>query len=314
MKFFVIKSVKWIIGWIAFLLIWFVFMILHKSPYEVKYKFMLALQNTIFWLNRNGRARIKRNISLIRPDLTKDEISEGYKTVIRTIARSWTTIIEIRGKESITEEDIKNTLTVDGEIEEILEYHHSGKKIVVVIPHIGPVDAMFGVGTLYELKIFAPVEAIKPRQLFNLITSLRTKVAGDIIIEPVERKKTLSRSAHFLSNGRIVVLAIDIIKKSGGVSCRIGNGVANFPVGAAKLALEEDAIIWPVFPSWGNDQKSKMIIGKPFFPERTGNMNHDIEVNTRRLIEEVFAPFIQDNWDTWVRLAWADLKSVDKRS
>lgn len=93
--------------------------------------------------------------------------------------------------------------------------------------------------------------------------------------------------------------------------CKIGKAQVRFPVGAVKLALEQNATIFPVFPSWSKNGKAKIVIAPPFELSKTGNINQDIEINTCRLIEEVFAPHIQENYDCWLRLLWADLEPAE---
>jgi len=97
---------------------------------------------------------------------------------------------------------------------------------------------------------------------------------------------------------------------STGVRCRIGGAQARFPVGAVKLALEQGATIFPIFPSWGQKRKLRVIVGPPFELIKTGDSKRDIETDTRRLIEELYAPHIQENWDSWIRALWSKLEPV----
>jgi lauroyl/myristoyl acyltransferase len=119
---------------------------------------------------------------------------------------------------------------------------------------------MVGIVPIYELKVYVPNEPVKPRWLFKLMERLRLRFEG-IIFDPVAKGETISKAARHLEAGRIVVLLIDIPKKAGsGVLCQIGNGEAWFPVGPVKLALEQGATIFPVFPLWTTDWKLRIVV------------------------------------------------------
>lgn len=278
----------------------------HRSI-SIRFKVTWIVTIIIYWLYRKGRIRIKRNVSLIRPDLNNRQIAQGALRVAKTITRSWAAML---GNEFTTLEEVKKKLEVEN-METLLELLRAGKKVIATAAHIGPVDEIAGVIPLYNLRVYVPAEPVDPRWLFNLMMRLRLRL-GDIIYEPVEKGATLTRAAHYLNKGRIVLFVVDVPRRDkSGVLCRIGKAKARFSVGAVKLALEEAATIIPVFPSWGRNWRVKITIGSPFELIRTGDRNQDIETNTRRLIEEVYAPYIRANWDSWLRLLWGDLEPVE---
>jgi len=297
--------IKLFAGWLFFLFVWGTYRILRRRSLNIRFKATLILAFLIYCLFKGKRERIKRNVALIRPDLTEQQISQYAWRIVRTIARSWAAML---GNEFAALEEISRKLKAEGEIEQILSYHQTGKKTVATMVHVGPVDEMAGIIPLFGLNVYVPAEAMKPKWFFNLMMRLRLRFEG-IIYDSVEKGQTLLRAAQHLSDGHIVLLAVDLPRKSGnGVSCQIGKARAIFPVGAVKLALEQNATIFPVFPSWEEDWTVKVRIGEPFVLIRTGDMAQDIEINTRRLIEEIYAPHILENLDSWLRLPWNDLE------
>lgn len=288
-----------------FLFTWALVHLFSRRPMRIRVIITLLVARCAYTFGAGPKARIKKNLSLIRPDLDEKTIARGAWRVTKAIARSWAAMI---GNANGNFGDIKDKLDVTG-IEPLLAFHKAKKKVIIVTGHVGPVDEIFRIVPLYGLRVYVPTEPVKPKWLLNLM--MRSRMGfGDIILEPVQRKHTTSRARHHLSDGRIVVLAIDMIKNDGkGVRCRIGNGEAYFPVGAVKLALEEDATIFPIFPSWGKNGKILVAVGAPVNLVRTGNMARDIEINTRRLVER-YGFHIQACWDTWLRALWAKLEPV----
>src|SRR3989338_1848834 len=243
--------------WMLFFFLWTLVYTLRHRSLKTRFRILCVLAWIIHGVAFGPRARIRKNLSLIRPDLAKQEIDRGSWRVTKAIAWSWAAMI---GNGRSSPPSISDdTFTVTG-IEQLVAYHKAGKKIIAVVGHVGPVDDMFRIFPLHDLRAYIPVEPVRPAWLLDIMTRSR-KVFGDIVLEPVERKHTLERARSHLSSGRIVVLAIDVTKKDKrGVRCRIGDGEAWFPVGAVKLGLEEDAMIFPVFPSLDSQRKILIMV------------------------------------------------------
>lgn len=308
MKFFT-RLAKKPITWCGLFVLWILIRSLRRRSPETRFRVARFLARMVFVCSRGPRKRIEKNLCLIRPDLDSAAIKKGSWQVAETIARSWSAMLGNGLYNSNA--SVRKRLTVSG-IRKLLGYHRSGERVVIAVGHVGPIDDMFGVFSLYKLRAYIPVEPVRPRWLFNMMNQHR-EAFGDVILEPVEKGKTLERAARHLADGRIVVLTIDVTRNSprGGVRCRIGNGVSYFPVGVAKLALGEGAIVLPVFLSVDSKGKNRMRVGNPFEITRTGNEERDIETNTRRLVEEVYAPHIQRNWNSWLRPLWANLEPAE---
>lgn len=281
---------------------------LRKRPIESRFNVTRKIGKVIYYLFKSRREKIQRNIALIRPDLSPDEIRKGSLRAVEAIAYSWAAML---GNEFTTLEEVAAKLEVEG-IEPFLDYYERGEKIIAVPVHGGPIDAMAGIIPIYGLRVYFPSELVRPRWLFKLMERLRLHFGG-IIFEPVVKGETIPKAVSQLEAGRIVVLFIDIPKEAGsGVLCRIGDGEVWLPVGPVKLALEKGATIFPVLPSWTTDWKFRIVIGQPFELTRTGNLAQDIKNNTRRLVEDVFAPHIIKHCDQWLRLPFITLEPVEK--
>lgn len=289
-----------------------IYPLLRNRSIEFRYAVAKFIAEIIYKVHRKGRERIKTNISLIRPDWFVFQIEIASKRLVETFARSWAALL---GNESTSLAEIEEKLKLKG-MEPLLECYRANRQIIVTAVHVGPIDEMVGVIALYNLQVYIPIEAMKPDWLYRLILRLRLRFPG-ILFEPVQKGLTLDRARIHLrdeKNRRIVVLVVDALRDDkSGVLCRIGNAKAYFPVGAVKLALEEeDAVLFPVFTSWDEEAGwgVQLVVGEPFDLIRTGNLAHDIETNMKRLIENVFWPHIKENCYAWLRMLHTDLISV----
>jgi len=283
---------------LSFLFVWGIYLILRRRSLNTRIRVTLIIAFFIYLLSKKIRERIKRNILLIRPDLTNRQVSQYAWQVVKTIAHSWAAML---GNKFLRKEEIPRIVEVQG-AEPVLRCYGEGKKVIITGVHIGPVDRTFAGIALYRLPFYIPVEAIKPKWLLDFMMRLRLQF-GDIIFEEVERGETIPRAARYLSEGRVVILVVDTtVRGNTGVLCRIGKAQIRFPVGPVKLALEEDATIFPIIPSWREDGKAIAAIGPPFELIRTGDEKKDIETNTRRLIEEIYGPHIIANLSSWQSL------------
>jgi len=277
--------------------------ILRSLPFSLRQKLFFLLFYCAFAFS-SARVKIKRNIALIRPDLSQAEISLGFRRFLSVLSKSWANLLE---QKPLTRSEIEKRIIVE-DAELLVRCHEAGDKIVLATIHTGPIDALFWIVQLLELRISVPVESIKPAWLFRLVKRLRAAKAPGIIFEPVERGKTFGKLAKHLEEKRIVGIAIDMTRSSNGVWCRIGRGYANFPAGAVKLAISEDALLIPALPFLEDNGKTKITLAPPFRLIKTNEEKEDVESNTRRLVEEIFAPHIQKYWYQWLRLPWANLE------
>lgn len=307
------KRFKSLRSWSISPLIWCEYQILRRLPYSVRKKIIFLVVSLYFWFYQ--KPKIQKNIRLIRSDLDSDQIGREIERLKKTITENFATVL---GNGSINIEKEMERLEVTGELDRVLDLYRKGTKIIITVTHTATYDKAFCFVPFVnrklaplELRVYVPAERIL---LVDNIMAAWRKNFGDIIFEPVKKGgETLAKSKKNLNEGRVVLLPIDILRKdNSGVLCRIGNGEARFPVGAVKLALEEDAILIPLFPSSGQDGKVQIRVGFPFNLAKTGDIKKDIENNVRRLIEEVYAPFIQQHYYEWLQLPWSDLKPSKK--
>ena len=288
------------------LIAWKIYLIVQLLPKKLGYWLILTLAQGIYIFWGGGRKRLLTNLALVRPDF-EPELHQHAAQLRRAMARTWSFLL---GRGKVNLEELRER--IEG-AEPLLARYHAGEKLVVTAVHVGPVNELVPAVAALGVEIFAPAEAIPPL-LYGLMARLRMRFGG-IGFDRVEKGETLKRCAAALNKGRIVAFMVDMDREEErGVLCRIGGACAYFPVGAVKLALEQGATIIPVFPYYDQDWVPHLRVGEPFELYPTGNSATDIELNLRRLVEEVFAPHIERYCDTWWRHFWAKLRPVERAS
>lgn len=291
--------------WVAFRSSLIFCFFLQMLPLNIRFKIFLGIRLLLWGLKPKIRAKFKRNAALIRSDLTDTEIKTGARQLLKILARSWAMLFE---KKPAAAQQIE----VLG-MQKLLEHHARGEKAILTVAHIGPIDEIFmSLITLFPLSLYIPAEPVRPAWIFRLVTHLRA-IRGDVVLEPVVKGGTLNAAARHLREGRIVVLTIDVAGKNSGVLCSVGNGRARFPVGAIKLAIDQKAAIFPFLVSITPSGKLKVVVGQPLELFKTEDAKENIEINLKRLIEEIYAPNIRQCWDMWLRLLWIDMEPLDQK-
>lgn len=278
--------------------------IMWAVPFSLRQRIIFS----ILWLDliRPGgkKGKITRNISTINPGLSEKEISKYRRHFLFVLAKSWASLFE---QKQLSREEVLSRIVLEG-AEPLVRHHRAGRKIVLAVVHVGPIDEFFWIISFLGLRLYVPVEPIKPSWRLELMKHARTAKAPETILEPIEKGKTLIRAAKHLAAGRIVVLFIDVTQRVNGVACRIGAGQAKFPVGAVKLALSQNALLIPVFTCLEQDGRTKITISRPLRLTKTGDIDRDVEYNTRILVEKVYGPHILKYLSQWLRLPWAHIE------
>ncbi len=154
--------------WSLFPLVWVMVRILRQFSLEARFRVIRTMARFVYWLWIGRRAMTRRNLALLRPDLTESRITEGSWRVVETVARSWAALL---GDEGTSAEAIMQKLEVRGS-EGLLEYHCGGKKIIAVADHVGPFDEMIGIIPSLGLRVYVPIEPLKPEWFLNLMMRL----------------------------------------------------------------------------------------------------------------------------------------------
>jgi len=293
-------------------LIFIIYRTLRSRSPATRYKVARAMAVATYKIRWGLRNRIKRNLSLVRPDLQGEELEAKAKEVVDTIAREWAVLL---GSEDADVCEAAQRIDVEGAEKILRRLECTGQNVtalnVIIAPiHLCSIEGVLDCLDIFQVPTYAPIERINPEYLLRL--SLRLRGGHEFLrLEPRQRGQTYRRMVERFRCGWAIAPLVDIQAKKSGVLCRIGNGQGRFETGAVRLALEEDGTIFPAFVV-RQDGQYKVVVEDSLELVKTGDREADIEINTRWLIEGRVAPRIQSCPGQWMRAPWADLEPVGK--
>jgi lauroyl/myristoyl acyltransferase len=281
-----------------------------RLPFGARYRLAMAAATAIYRLWGNGRRRLKYNLCLVSPALAGAKLDAAARDVVCTIVRDWAALFRPE-KEDVIE--ISRRMQFEG-MEKLLAHvsARAGRcfadRLVLTAIHMGSFGAALDAFSLFQVPTYAPAERIRPAALSRLLVRLRSK--GFLLLEEIERGTTFRKMVQRMDCGWAVGVMVDIMaRRDRGVRCRVGQGAGWFETGAVRLALERRARIIPIFVLW-TGEKYRIIVDEEFRPVPTGNLEQDIDENTREFIEERIAPWIERHPGQWMQALWARLEPV----
>ncbi len=280
-----------------------------RLPFGARYRLALVAAMAIYRLWGQGRRRLKYNLRLVSPGLAGRDLEAAARDVVRTIVRDWAVLFR---PEKVDVVDVARRMGIEG-VEKVLAHVHTrdgrpfADRLVLAAIHMGSFGAALDAFSLFQVPTYAPAERIRPAALSRLLVRLRSK--GFLLLEEIERGTTFRKMVQRMDCGWAVGVMVDIMahRRDRGVRCRVGQGAGWFETGAVRLALEREASIFPIFVLWTGG-RYRLIVDDGFQPVSTGNLEQDIDANTRQFIEERIAPWIERHPGQWMQALWAGLE------
>ena len=289
------KPKLWLAGVVAGFLFWLVYVGVGWLPQRLRYWALLPIAKVLFRILKNRRERIERNLFLIKPSLVNNRKEAAWINV-KTLVYSWSSLL---GTERVNLPKIRKRI-IGGE--SIVVAVRAGKKVVVVFPHVGDINSLTAALKALDLEAFIPAENLPP-VIFKLMSGLRSR-HGNIEFAPVQKGETKQVCLQKLSEGKIVVLAMDITTKKGkGVDFVIGRGEATFRVGAIEIAQQAGAELFLAFPKW--DGKQTYLTVEPFALA----YGRSVENNTLSVLCE-YRNYLQANVLQWWRVGFMEVREI----
>ena len=282
-----------------------------RLPFGARYRLAMVAATAIYRLWRNGRRRLKYNLRLVSPGLAGRDLEAAARDVVRTIVRDWAVLFR---PEKVDVIEMSGRMQFEG-MEKLLAHvsARAGRcfadRLVLAAIHMGSFGAALDAFSLFQVPTYAPAERIRPAALSRLLVRLRSQ--GFLRLEEIERGTTFRKMVQRMDCGWAVGVMVDIMarRRDRGVRCRVGQGAGWFETGAVRLALERQASIFPIFVLW-TGEKYRIVVDDGFRPVATGNLEQDIDTNTRQFIEERIAPWIEKYPGQWMQALWAGLEPV----
>jgi lauroyl/myristoyl acyltransferase len=254
-----------LLGGVAFLL-----------PRRFGYWFADRMGTLAFHLGRPSPAALRGNLHhVLGTDSDNPSVDRAAQDVFRNLAKNY---YDLFHKHALSMEEATASIKIRG-LHHIEEGLRDGRGLIVVSAHFGPFDAIWMIGRRLNLNITAPAEHIKPERLYRYVCELRDKEW--ITLLPVDRP--LMGLVRALRRGEVVAIGGDRDITGSGIVVDFFGAPARLPDGAVQLALRTGANLLTCFALRQPDNSSVLEVEPLMQLEETGDFEHDVLVNVRKV-------------------------------
>lgn len=229
-----------------------------------------------YHLKRPDTAALRENVCHVLGHDAHDSAVEAVALdVYRNLAKNY---YDLFHKHRLGVEEAMASVSVRG-LQHIEDGLRDGKGLIVVSAHFGPFDAIWMIGRRLDLKITAPAEHIQPETLYRYVCQLREN--DWITLLPVD--KPLMGLVRALRRGEVVAVGGDRDITGSGIVVDFFRAPARLPDGAVQLALRTGANLLTCFAVRQPDNSCVLEVEPPIQLEATGDFEHDVPVNVRKV-------------------------------
>lgn len=218
------------ISYLAYLAGW---KIVGWLPEKTAYSFFLRIAHYMYGKNGTSVRRLRRNFSIVRPNLSPEELENLVINGLESYMRYWCDTFRIHTWSSSR---IHNTVTTTND-QLLLDPMKHGKGVVVALPHSGNWDHAGAYFCQEGIPLVTVAEILRPKKLFEKFLHYRQQMGFEVLGLDSRAFVTLIKRAR---EKRLIALVADRDLSSSGVEVRFFGKTAKMPAGPAVLAIKEE--------------------------------------------------------------------------
>jgi phosphatidylinositol dimannoside acyltransferase len=217
------------ISYLAYLAGW---KLVGALPEKTAYALFEKISNLIY--RRNGRSviRLRRNLSIVKPNLAPDElellVQKGYSSYMRYWCDTFRIHLWSRDR-------IDSTVTFSND-HLLRNPMREGRGVIIALPHSGNWDHAGAYFCQEGIRLVTVAEVLKPEKLFRKFLNYRESMGFEVLGLDSRAFVTLIRRAR---EKRLIALVADRDLSDSGIPVRFFGYTAKMPAGPAVLAVKE---------------------------------------------------------------------------
>jgi KDO2-lipid IV(A) lauroyltransferase len=260
-----------------------------RMPLQWRYGISRIVSDRTYAWRPSIRNNIRDNVRhVLGPEAPESEIARVSRQCSRNTGRYYADVIGMHRMD--VQAFYENELRLDG-VEYIREAQAQGRGVVLASAHYAnPEFATQGLAAA-GIRVFALVEPLRPPQLAKLMYSLRN-VHGHQY--EAANFKGVKAALDWLRKAGVLAILIDRDIQKRGIELEFCGAVGRFPTGAVDLAIRTNAILLPGWVRREGGFRVHARLGPPLDLILTGDHDHDLRVNTHRLLKLFEAHLKQD--------------------
>jgi KDO2-lipid IV(A) lauroyltransferase len=193
-------------------------------------------------VRRRGRGvrQLETNLRrVLGPEASHEELTAALKAGMRSYARYW---IEVFRLPVIPPSRLLAQTHCENE-KLLKDSFHSGRGLVLALPHQGNWDAAGAWATASGMTFTTVAERLKPARLFDRFVAFRESLGMEVLALTGEEVSPIATMTERLRAGGAVFLVADRDMTSSGVEVDFFGERTRFPGGPAALAMRTGAIL-----------------------------------------------------------------------
>ena len=251
-----------------------------------------------YYLDIPHRRVVWRNLKFCFPEWSAREVVQFSKQVYQNLG---IVVGEMFQMSSFSREDVLQRVEIRGS-EHLVEALGEKRGVVLTSVHLANWEmAALTLGAAFQI----PVTVISKELRFSLANRWNYKVRGRLGINTVHKKNSFPDMLHFIRQGHIVVITVDMNRGKNEVEVEFLGKRATTTLSAALLAMRCRSPIVPGFCYRDPDGRLVAEIKPAIRVVRTGDLRADLQRTSQRVtdaIEEAVRRF-PDQW-LWHQKRW----------
>ena len=296
--------------WLEYAALWIVLKTAGLLPRRAARAYGATVAAIIFRCVPRARTIAMFNLHLAFPDWTDDQRRRTIRGMVRQIGWMAGEFSQFPKYARAPVEKMQEIVQLDG-LDNFLAGERAGKGVLFLTGHMGAWELAPFAQAKFGHPLHFLVREVENQRADSLINSYRM-LSGN---QPIEKNQSARAVLKVLSGGGTVgILADQNTMPEEGVFVDFFGIPACTTTGIARMALHTGAAVVPGYILWDASLgKYRLQFEPPLELQRTGNLDHDILVNTAaftRVIEN-YVPRYPDQW-VWVHKRWKTRPPGDK--
>lgn len=205
----------------------------------------------------------------------------------------------------LSPEQIRKRITVEGE-ENLKRVLAKGRGAIMALGHVGDWE-LIGLALAYSGFKLCPIVQVQANSMVNqVIDEYRTSIG----MRTIPKLSFLRPIIEAFNRNEIVPILMDQNAGRNGVPLDVFGRPTRMPRGPGEFALKNDRPVVFVYIAREGWNKHRVVISEEVELTRTGDYQHDLQVNTAKLVKLIEAAIVKhpEQW-LWMHKLWeTDIK------
>jgi lauroyl/myristoyl acyltransferase len=223
---------------LAFALAW---ALVRRLPESVVTWLFTRVADFVVRRDGSGVRRLRGNLSVVRPNVSAEELDGLVRAGIRSYLRYWQEAFRL--PEWSDERIVGRVRTVNEE--RLRDAHAAGKGVICALPHLANYDHAGAWAGRTGMPVSTVAERLKPESLFDRFVAYRAKLGMEVLPLTGSDEHVFGVLAERLRAGGFVCLVADRDLSERGVPVEFFGRKSRMPAGPAALSVRTGAPLIP---------------------------------------------------------------------